>query len=354
MGVAGEDEIEPARFQRLAQDFRAVAVQNEAPLAGQDEIRRFGAFETGGAGPERGVGQMFAVAVAEGDVGADAVRPADGGNQVHDVFPGIAAMDEMAGAARHQQIQRAPRFAQVVVGIGNQADLHAGKCCPFPRATQSQNALLACSPAGGAPSSPPVMDREAFFDALAGGENPLAFKPEHEPRLERLRRRLGDLRGKRVYEPGCGAGPLTARLAEWVGAAGRVLALDACPGMVARCARETVRHGHVRTVRGKAEEADLEAGAWDLVLCFRLYPHLEDPAAFLACCARALAPGGELVIANLEGSRELNALHARHAGVHGDVMPAGADLARELRAAGWQVAEVCDEPDDFFLRARRA
>ena len=198
------------------------------------------------------------------------------------------------------------------------------------------------------------MDRDVFFDALAGETDPLAFKPEHEPRLERLRRRLGDLRGKRVYEPGCGAGPLTARLAEWVGAAGRVLALDACPGMVARCAQAAASHGHVRTVRGKAEDADLEAAAWDLVLCFRLYPHLEDPALFLDRCAQALAPGGELVIANLEGSRELNALHACRAGVHGDVMPAGAELARDLRAAGWTVAEVVDEPEDFFLRARRA
>ena len=182
----------------------------------------------------------------------------------------------------------------------------------------------------------------------------MAFKPEHEPRLARLRRRLGDLRGKRVYEPGCGAGPLTARLAEWVGPAGRVLALDACPGMVARCERALAGHGHVRTVRGKAEDAELDAAAWDLVLCFRLYPHLAEPALFLDRCARALAPGGELVIANLEGSRELNALHARRAGVHGDVMPAGADLARELRAAGWAVAEVVDEPEEFFLRARRA
>ena len=197
------------------------------------------------------------------------------------------------------------------------------------------------------------MNREAFFDMLAGERDPLAFKPEHEPRIERLRRRLGDLRGKRVFEPGCGAGPLTARLAEWVGPTGRVLALDACPGMVARCERQTVRHGHVRTVQGKAEEAELAAGDWDLVLCFRLYPHLADPAAFLVRCVRALAPGGELVIANLEGSRELNAMHARLAGVHGDVMPAGADLARRLAADGWTVGDVLDEPEEFFLRARR-
>ena len=148
--------------------------------------------------------------------------------------------------------------------------------------------------------------------------------------------------------------PLTARLAEWVGASGHVLALDACPGMVARCARAVAGQAHVRALRGKAEAAALEAAAWDLVLCFRLYPHLEDAAAFLRRCAQALAPGGELVVANLEGSRELNAMHARHAGVHGDVMPAGEDLAQTLRAAGWRVAEVVDEPEEFFLRARRA
>ena len=198
------------------------------------------------------------------------------------------------------------------------------------------------------------MDRHAFFETLAGEENPLAFKPEHEPRIERLRRRLGDLRGKRVFEPGCGAGPLTARLAEWVGAAGRVLALDACPGMVARCAQAVAGQAHVRALRGQAEDAALEAAAWDLVLCFRLYPHLADADSFLGRCAHALAPGGELVVANLEGSRELNAMHARRAGVHDDVMPAGDELAQTLRAAGWRVADVVDEPEEFFLRARRA
>jgi len=198
------------------------------------------------------------------------------------------------------------------------------------------------------------MDRQAFFEQLAGRENPLAFQPEHEPRMERLRLRLGDLRGKRVFEPGCGAGPLTERLAEWVGPAGHVLALDACPGMVKRCGEAVAAHGHVRAMRGKAEEADLEAGAWDLILCFRFYPHLEDAAGFLRRCGEWLAPGGELVIANLEGSRELNEIHARRAGVRHDRMPSGDELRRQLQDRGWQVAEVLDEPEEFFLRALRA
>ena len=196
------------------------------------------------------------------------------------------------------------------------------------------------------------MDRHAFFQELAGAESPLAFKPEHEPRLERLRQRLGDLRGKRVFEPGCGAGPLTARLAGWVGEHGQVLALDACSRMASRCEKTLAGHAHVRVLHGKAEEVELEPGAWDLILCFRLYPHLEDAGRFLDRCKVWLAPGGELVIANLEGSEQLNALHARRSGVHNDRMPSGEELRRQLEVAGWQVSAVLDEPEEFFLRAR--
>lgn len=198
------------------------------------------------------------------------------------------------------------------------------------------------------------MDRHAFFQELAGEEQPLAFKPEHEPRIARLRERLGCLRDKRVFEPGCGAGPMTQRLAEWVGERGRVLALDACPEMVARCARAVGSHTHVQVLEGWAETTDLAPGAWDLVLCFRLYPHLENPAGFIERCRTALQPGGQLVIANLEGSQELNALHARYRGVCHDVMPAGEDLAKRLADMGWRVEEVTDQEGDYFIRAYSA
>ncbi len=198
------------------------------------------------------------------------------------------------------------------------------------------------------------MDRAAFFEQLAGEAEPLAFKPEHEPRLEQLRRRLGGLRGKRVLEPGCGAGPLTVRLAEWVGPEGRVFAFDACAGMTARCAQATAGHTHVEVRQAKAETAVAAPGAWDLVLCFRFYPHLEDAAGFLRRCRDWLAPGGELVVANLEGSAELNAFHAGHAAVRGDRMPSAVELRRQLQATGWRVAAAIDVPDEFFVRARRA
>ena len=196
------------------------------------------------------------------------------------------------------------------------------------------------------------MHRDQFFQTLAGQPRPLAFRPEHEPRLERLREMLGDLRGKRVFEPGCGAGPLTILLADWVGPGGRILALDACPGMVTQCTRTVASHPHVQTLQGRAEDAQLEPGTWDLILCFRLFPHLADADLFLRQCKTWLAPGGELVIANLEGSSVHNELHAAKPGVHRDRMPSGSELRQRLHTDGWRVAAVLDEPGFFFLRAR--
>lgn len=204
-------------------------------------------------------------------------------------------------------------------------------------------------------SSSSCTDRDAFFSRLAGKEQPLAIKPEHMPRLERLRRRLGNLTGKQVFEPGCGAGPLTAHLAEWVGPSGTICALDACPKMLTHCEQAVSAQRHVRILHGKAETADLPAGEWELILCFRLYPHLEDPDRFLDQCKRWLAPGGVLVIANFEGSRELNEMHAGlDTGVQNDRMPSGEELRTRLQSDGWQVEETIDEPEEFFLRAQRS
>jgi SAM-dependent methyltransferase len=353
MRMTGEHIVEFARGGNGFQPMGVVAMHHDATLPRQDEFGGYSAFDAGGLGNESRIAIMPPVGIADGHMGADAVLHANGRQQIDHVFTGIAAMDEMARALLDQEVQRPPGLGQVVVGVGQQADFHAGSVVP-PAPGRNPKALLACSAVSIPPYSPPDMNRHAFFEELAGEENPLAFKPEHESRIDRLQHRLGDLRGKRVFEPGCGAGPLTARLAEWVGETGRVLALDACGRMTSRCGQAMAGHGHVRVLHGKAEKADLDPGAWDLILCFRFYPHLEDAAEFLRRCKMWLAPGGELVIANLEGSRQLNALHERLVGVHEDVMPTGEELRLHLQASGWQVIDVLDQPEEFFLRARLA
>ena len=154
------------------------------------------------------------------------------------------------------------------------------------------------------------MTKSEFFDRLSAGKNPLLFNETDRRKVLRLKKRLGDLAGKRVIEPGCGVGPLTEYLSKWVGPKGRVMAFDVSHGMVEQC---RARLGHLHNVdilHIAAETVKLQSAAWDLVILFRVFPHFDNKPAVLRRLRPWIAPKGRIVIANFEGSAQLNVLHA--------------------------------------------
>lgn len=104
--------------------------------------------------------------------------------------------------------------------------------------------------------------------------------------------------GVRVADLGCGPGDLTAHLAE---AGARVIAIDREPAMLEAAGR---RVGHLDSVelrRGTLEDPPLTAGEVDLALFCLVLHHVADPPKALAAAARALAPGGAIVVLDMVG-----------------------------------------------------
>ena len=107
--------------------------------------------------------------------------------------------------------------------------------------------------------------------------------------------------GMVVVEPGCGMGFFTLDLARMVSPGGRVVAIDLQERMLAGLRRRAARAGlegaiDVRQAKPDHLGTDDLAGQADLVLAFYVMHELQDPAAFFAEVARALKPGGAVLV----------------------------------------------------------
>jgi SAM-dependent methyltransferase len=147
--------------------------------------------------------------------------------------------------------------------------------------------------------------------------------------------RLGELRGKRVLDVGCGTGALAAALAET--AAAKVWGVEPSAEMLA-VAKARVPVG-VGLKRGRAEELPFR-DAWFDGVVYSLVVHLIDRPSAFAEAARVLVPGGRIVIATFAEKHFdrywAGAFFPSLAAVDHARFPSEAQLEAELAAAGFR------------------
>ena len=103
---------------------------------------------------------------------------------------------------------------------------------------------------------------------------------------------------KRILDVGCGTGYLLSRLAARAPQAEVLAGIDAAPAMI-EVAGDAAADDRLRFVVGTAERLHWPAASFDLVVSTTSFDHWADQRAGLAQCARVLAPGGCLVLADL-------------------------------------------------------
>ncbi len=141
--------------------------------------------------------------------------------------------------------------------------------------------------------------------------------------------RAGLRAGDRVLDLGCGPGFTTIELAHVVGPRGHVIARDVSARFLATLERESARLGfrHVEPSLGPVEELALADGSLDAAYARWLFCWLADPMPALERVARALRPGGVLV---LQEYLDWGAMR---------LLPSGPAFARAVEAclASWKV-----------------
>ena len=101
----------------------------------------------------------------------------------------------------------------------------------------------------------------------------------------------------RVLDVGAGTGYLLGLLAARLPVAAELDGVDAAAAMVT-VAREHAADSRLRFSHGTAERLPAPDGHYDLVVSTTSFDHWADQGAGLAECARVLAPGGHLVLAD--------------------------------------------------------
>jgi ubiquinone/menaquinone biosynthesis C-methylase UbiE len=205
----------------------------------------------------------------------------------------------------------------------------AGLVCAIVIAVTDTSAVQGTHPVTGRRIAPVMSHRGA--DWLDRAER------EEEEAPERALEAMGVRPGQTVVDLGAGSGYFTVRLAPRVGPTGRVIAVDIQPEMIARLRERLQREGiaNVTPVLGSASDPKLPDGSADLVLMVDVYHELASPQQMLRHIARALRPGGRLVL--LEYRKEDPGIPIRP-----EHKMSVAEAKAELEAEGYRLVKVSD------------
>lgn len=107
--------------------------------------------------------------------------------------------------------------------------------------------------------------------------------------------------GLRALDVGCGGGDVSLAMGRVVGPSGQVVGIDMDPVKIDLGRQDAADEGldHVELRVGDATALDV-VGGFDLVYARFLLTHLIDPRAALHCMVAAAAPGGMVIVEDLD------------------------------------------------------
>ena len=199
------------------------------------------------------------------------------------------------------------------------------------------------------------MSRKRYFNEQANTWDEKFHTPNLSSLLEKLVLQFGLEQGQNILDVGTGTGVLITYLIRAVGPDGSVTALDYSEKMINIC---KTKHSHLKNLRiklGNIEETTFSTESFDAVICFGVFPHLENKQKALRNINRILKPDGKLIIAHALSSEELKTHHNNASStVMHDVLPEEVEMKKLLEKTGFTQISIKDEPGCYLCIAHKA
>ena len=140
--------------------------------------------------------------------------------------------------------------------------------------------------------------------------------------------------GMRVADIGAGEGYYTVRLAEKVGAKGRVLAQDIDREALDRLGERVVREqlDNVSIKLGEPDDPKLPENSFDRIFLVHMYHEVQEPYAFLWNMWPSLKPGGQVIVVDVDRATDQHGIPPLL-------------LSCEFEASGFRLVSFKDAPE---------
>jgi ubiquinone/menaquinone biosynthesis C-methylase UbiE len=199
------------------------------------------------------------------------------------------------------------------------------------------------------------MNRKTYFSKAADSWDKRFHTPKLSSFLEKLVLQFGLEQGQNILDVGTGTGVLIPYLIRAVGLEGSVTAVDYSEKMIQVCKKKHLHLKNVSIKLGNIEETAFPTESFDTVICFGVFPHLENKKKALRNINRILKPDGKLIIAHALSSEELKTHHNNSSStVMHDMLPEETKMKKLLEKTGFTRINIKDEPGCYLCIAHEA
>jgi demethylmenaquinone methyltransferase/2-methoxy-6-polyprenyl-1,4-benzoquinol methylase len=194
-----------------------------------------------------------------------------------------------------------------------------------------------------------MMQKRLFFNELADNWDNRFETQELKSFLQEFVPMFGLKKGQRILDVGTGTGILIPYLQQEVGSKGHITAIDYAEKMIKVCKSKYKQVSNIDFLVNKIEEIVFSSNSFDAVICFGVFPHLENKLRALNQINRILKKDGRLIIAHALSSKEILAHHKNSSPVVAqDTLPKKTEMRKLLKQTGFFRISITDVPGCHF------
>lgn len=196
-------------------------------------------------------------------------------------------------------------------------------------------------------------DKIQYFNTLSKNWDKVVGNDENRiQKIKNIFEMIDITSGACVMDVGCGTGVLFPIIEDYIGSQGTLIAVDTSDKMIEEAKKRYKRFANIHYIVAPLEEITLLDKSIDVVLCFAVFPHIEDKLTALKKCHDCLKNNGSLYIFHLSDTKTLNEFHHNlNAPVSRDYMPYREELDTMLKDAGFIMKRYIDQPELNFIHA---